>query len=546
MKKFIQTDLTHLVKTKSVLIIALLLLFFSCDDLSKQNYSHEFTLLGTADLQGLLEPSTKKKDVSGHSKSKSLASGGIARIATLIKKIKKENRTVIVLSTGDDLMNKYFHTYKGKAIFQLMSEAGYDIYAFGNHEFDKGPEILAKALENVKFQCICSDLKIDGTPLESKCRPYLIRRFNGLTIGFFSLMTEDFPFVTSGQSVTLNSGNIETARQMVKMLKDQGAQVIIALTHIGFPIDINVAKKVTGIHIIFGGHSHDYPHNLYKTGNTIIVNGGEKGTYLVRLDIKTDSAGGILPDETALKLIPVTHDIVPDPKIESFLDTFRKNFPNANVHGHTQVEWDMSKRTLRENESPVANLVNDLMLEKFHVDIVLNNAGAFRGQKKYGPGPVTDMMLKEIDEFSNYAYFLDIKGIFIKEILEHSAANFGEGGLLHAAGLRYTFDLKKTPQKIERNKKNQWQITTPGKRVLSILVRNNSGDWSPLDSEKTYRVLSNSFIVNQQGDGYFWFNRYGKNLRNTYSTFYSILVEFVETKKIINPKKPDNRLAIIY
>jgi len=63
--------------------------------------------------------------------------------------------------------------------------------------------------------------------------------------------------------------------------------------------------------------------------------------------------------------------------------------------------------------------------------------------------------------------------------------------------------------------------------------------------EKNYRVLSNSYMVNQEGDGYFWFKRYGKNPNNTYSTFYSILADFAQEKGVLNPGKPDNRLRIM-
>ncbi len=78
----------------------------------------------------------------------------------------------------------------------------------------------------------------------------------------------------------------------------------------------------------------------------------------------------------------------------------------------------MSKIEMRKSESAVADMINDLMREQFKVEIVLNNAGAFRGQKVYKAGSVTDTMLKEIDEFGNYAYTLKLKGKYLKEVFE--------------------------------------------------------------------------------------------------------------------------------
>jgi len=529
----------------TLLIFLLAFAIILCPNAGKAYAAHELIIIGTADLQGHLEPSDMKLDLDGDGKKEKHSVGGISRLATLINKIKAEKQdAVVVVSTGDDLMNRYFHTFKGKAIYNLLSMAGYEIYAFGNHEFDKGPKVLSEALKNTKFQCICTDLKVKGTSLDGLCKPWLIRDFKGLKVGFFSLMTEDFPLVTSGKDVKLTGNNLDASRRAVQNLRNHGADIVVALTHIGYPEDQKIAKAVPGSDIIFGAHSHDYLPELVDINNTIIVNGGEKGAYLVRLDLIIDSNGKIDKDRVKYQLIPVTEDIIPDAEIDALLKNYNKSFPEAIVLGRTDVEWNMTSDALRKGESPVANLVNDLLRDKFHVDIVLNNAGALRGKKIYPPGPITDVMLKEIDEFSNYAYTLNIKGKYIKEILERSAANFGEGGLLQPSGLRYTIDLKKPAQKISKNNCGKWTIDAAGKRVTDIQVLDKNEKWVKLNPDKSYSMLSNGFIVKHGGDGYFWFKQYGKNLKNTYSTFYSILTEFVESKGVLNPGKPDNRLKI--
>jgi 5'-nucleotidase len=220
-----------------------------------------------------------------------------------------------------------------------------------------------------------------------------------------------------------------------------------------------------------------------------------------------------------------------------YIQEYQKSFPAEIVLGQTETEWNLTKDVVRRGEATICNLVNDLMRTKFNVDIVLNNAGAFRGGRKYPPGPVTDKMLKEIDEFSNYAYMLDIEGRHLKAILERSAASFDEGGFLHPAGIRYTVDLRQTAQKIDKNASKALNLIRKGKRVSAIVILDADGQWQPLEADKIYRVLSNSYLVNQQGDGYFWFKRYGRNLKNTYSTFYSIMAEFIDNKGVLNPGK---------
>ena len=526
------------------LLFLLILIISACAVTPQDKTSYHLTIIGTADLQGALEPDSTAPNQDADSETSPIV-GGIARLATMIKTVKAETGgPVAVVSSGDDLMNRYFHTFKGKAIFQLMSEAGYEIYAFGNHEFDKGPQVLAEALRKTQWQSVCTDLNVENTPLEDLCRPWLIKDYNGLKVGFFSLMTENFPLVTSGREVTLARQNIAAAQWAVSQLQARDVQIIVALTHIGFKQDQRLAQTVEGIDIIFGGHSHDYIPKMARVGQTIVVNGGEKGAYLVRLDLTFNAYGAFDRDGVRYALLPVTAAVSPDKEIEERLKEYQNSFPAEIVLGHTETAWNLTKGALRRGEAAVCNLVNDLMRAKFNADIVLNNAGAFRGGKKYPPGPVTDKMLKEIDEFSNYAYMLDIEGRHLKAILERSAASFDEGGFLHPAGIRYTVDLRLTAQKIDHNASKELNVTRTGNRVHAIRILNANGQWQPLEADKIYRVLSNSYLVNQQGDGYFWFKRYGRNLENTYSTFYSILAEFIGNKGVLNPGKSDQRITV--
>ncbi|GEM_PF-444845 len=501
-----------------------------------------FILTGTADLQGMLEANVtpvKPGDVEK-------PAGGIARIAALFKLMKSAvPGRVITVSTGDDLMGPYFHTFNGKAIFTLMTRAGYDIFAPGNHEFDRGPAVYADALKYAGFTPLCSDLAVAGTPLRGHCRPYLLKDYGGVTFGFFSLMTEDLPTVTSAAPVRLQADNITMAKRMVSLLREKGANVIIALTHVGTKRDREIATRVEGIDIIFGGHSHHYLRKLLVVGKTVIVNGGEKGTHLVKLDFYVSPKKRFLPEKTLYSLIPVNRGLEPDPEVAALLAKFRKSLPPAIVLGTTDKPWDLSKKAVRLSESGVADLVNDLLRKKFKVDVVLNNSGAFRGKKVYPPGKITDTMLQEIDEFRNNAYILELKGKYIRQILEHSAASYGRGGFMQVSGLRYTFDTTRPKQVVARDASGRLTIAAPGQRVTRIEIQDASGSWKPLNPEKSYKILTNSFLVDKEGDGYFWFKRYGRNLKNTYSTFYSILSEYVQKRHEVSPPEPDGRIKIL-
>lgn len=498
------------------------------------------TIAGTADLQGMMEASTQKFDLNRDGKKEEIRMGGIANLATTYAKIKKQNPNTVVVSVGDDLMNKFFHIYKGKAIFSLLSDAGYNYYVFGNHEFDKGSKVLSKALDNVGFTALCSDLDIANSALKGKCIPYEIKNMDGVKVGFFSLMTEDLPLVTSERDVKILGSNVETAKKMVEVLKSEGANVIVALSHIGYKHDVALAKQVKGIDLIFGGHSHEYVKKMGHIGKTAIVNGGEQGVQIIKVDIPLDENLKVLSKKVTMTKVPVPATDEANATILQKVQAYKKKFPKAVVLGKTDTAWNVSSDEVRRHESSVANLIDDLMREKFKVDIVLNNAGAFRGKKIYKPGNITDEMLKSIDEFSNYAYIFKLKGKYLKEILERSAASYGEGGLMQVSGLRYTINLPGTVQKIDGDK-----ILKHGTRVTDIKVYQD-GKWVEVDPEKSYSVSSNSFAVRDAGDGYFWFKKYGTDMKNTYATFYSIMAEFIDSHKVLSPKEKDGRLKIIH
>ena len=118
--------------------------FLSCTSASEKN-TQIITLIGTADLQGLMEPYKQEYEING-TKEDRLA-GGISKISSIVKHARDENPLgTFILSSGDDLMGRYFHTFKGEAIYSLMSQSGYELYAPGNHEFDKGAEVVCKCL----------------------------------------------------------------------------------------------------------------------------------------------------------------------------------------------------------------------------------------------------------------------------------------------------------------------------------------------------------------------------------------------------------------
>jgi len=540
----IKKSLTQRYIVYFALLFTVSLFLLNCTSTTSEKKTKLITLIGTADLQGIMEPYKQEYEVNGTREE--IAGGGISKISSVLKHAKEANPFgTFILSSGDDLMGRYFHTFKGEAIYSLMSQSGYELYAPGNHEFDKGTEVFANALEYAKFDTICSDLLIANTPLEGKCLPYKIINTQGIKIGFFSLMTEDFPLITSAEDIKIKDTNLVIAQDMVNTLKNEKCDIIIGITHIGLEQDKLLAKSIKGIDVIFGGHSHRYTKELVHINDTLIINGGEQGAYIVKLDLPLDSQHNIKKKEVVFELIPVIAPVISNKEVEATLQEYKAQLPATIVLGKTTVEWDLTTDALRKSESNVADLINDLLQDKFAVDIVMNNAGAFRGKTVYPPGDITDTMLHAIDEFSNNVYMMDMEGKYLKQVLEHSATLYGEGGLMQVSGLHYTIDLSKQAQVIKQKDDGSWIIDQKGNRVTHINIKGKDGTLLPLEDDKKYQILSNAYLVNHAGDGYFWFRQYGENQKNTYTTFYTIMTEYVEKYTVLDPKPLDGRLEIL-
>ncbi|MGV6844659.1 MAG: metallophosphoesterase, partial [Lutibacter sp.] len=108
--------------------------FVTFGGLSLQSFSEDsakhITILHTNDVHSHIEPFKPN-----HLKYPNR--GGIARRATLIEKIRKENPNTLLLDAGDIFQGTpYFNFFGGELEFKLMSKLKYDVATIGNHDFD--------------------------------------------------------------------------------------------------------------------------------------------------------------------------------------------------------------------------------------------------------------------------------------------------------------------------------------------------------------------------------------------------------------------------
>ncbi len=227
---------------------------------------------------------------------------GVARRAALIKKIRKEEKHVLLLDAGDIFQGTpYFNQYKGEVELKLMSEMGYDAATIGNHDFDNGVDGLARQLPNAHFPFLNLNYDFKDTSMSGLTSPYKIFHKGQLTIGVTGVGIELEGLVDKRMcGNTLYSDPLQKLNDTAAMLKkDLKCDLVICLSHLGYKYkekkisDEVLAKETSYIDLIIGGHTHtfldepvQYQNKLNK--KILVAQVGWAGIRLGRIDYYFD------------------------------------------------------------------------------------------------------------------------------------------------------------------------------------------------------------------------------------------------------------------
>ena len=460
---------------------------------------------------------------------------GYPKMITAIKEIRQEDPDALLLNGGDVFSGTlYFNEFKGQADVALMNLMGLDAMVFGNHEFDLGDKeggqkSLSEFVKNANFPLLGTNIDFSGdaymsglvgetkflsNPEAGTIYDGIIKEVKGEQIGIFGLTTEDTIDIASPVNVKF-SNYIDEAKRAVSYFEEQGINKIISVNHIGFDSnpnagnDILLAKHVPGIDIIVGGHSHtkvEEPKIITEDNNgkkkdpTVIVQAFQYAEFLGNLNVEFDENGVLVLDkngEVDGKLIELK-DKADDPEALEVLAPFKEAVEELQNEktGAFAIKTlenprlgEGSEISVRANETELGNLVTDAMLakakEKFpQTAIAMQNGGGIRAAIDEGEITVGEVI--SVLPFGNDPVIAELTGQEIKDLLEHSVHNAPDenGGFLHLAGMKYTYDSSKEV----------------GDRVVSMEVNIND-EFVDIELDKVYTVTTNNF-TGKGGDGF--------------------------------------------
>lgn len=469
---------------------------------------YELNILHINDFHSRIESINKfDSTCSAEEEGKNECFGGAARLLTAINQtrdaLKAEGKNVLLLNAGDNFQGSLFYTtYKGTVEAEMLNAMKFDAMTVGNHEFDDSEDGLAGFLDKVQFPVVTANVVATAaSKIGDRVKPSIVLEVGGQKIGIVGAVANDTAeLATPGPNITI-AEDVAKISEQVQKLKQDGVDKIIALTHVGYPRDLEFIAKIPDVDVVVGGHSHTllsntdqkaegpYPTLVDNPGGykVPVVQAGQYSKYLGDLKVVFDDNGVV--KESKGDPILIDSSFKPDEATLKRIDELKAPIEalKAKVVGTSEGPIEGDRKICRVKECSMGNLVADATLARVKdqgVTIAFANSGGLRSSIDGGDVSMGEVLT--VLPFQNTVATFQLKGEDIRAALENGVSQIddGAGRFMQVSGMKYSFDRSKPA----------------GSRVVSVEVKEGDA-FVPLDPAKTYIVAANNY-VRTGGDGF--------------------------------------------
>jgi len=468
----------------------------------------EIVVLSINDYHGALAPAGKNV--------------GAVKLVDALKTEKAKNpEGTIIVSAGDNYQGSAMSNLMyGEPVTAVFKEIGIELSAVGNHEFDWGINRINKWAEDGGFTFVCTNIydKRTDQPVDW-AEPYAIIEKEGLKVGFIGLATPETAYKTLKANVVNYEFRdpVEVITEWVPKVKDAGADIIIALTHLGSFQDKegNITGEaadlcaVDGVDAVISGHTHQRVSGLVN--NKPLVQAYYSGRSFAKVTFTFDENDRLVSSEPFLDNIFERPDTLKDDA--NMLTVYEKYEDELNpvlgkVLGKTTVDLGHDRYA---GPSLLGEWTCEIMKEAAGVQIAMTNGGGLR--VPVPAGDITAGILYEVMPFDNTLYTMNLSGADVKANIEHGIMN-DDIGWVQIAGARVTYNPG----------------AEAGNRITSMILE----DGTVVEMDKYYTVVTNDFMFTG-GDNYNFEN--SKDGLNTFIPIRDAMMEAVEKAGVISPVK---------
>ncbi|XP_017156615.1 apyrase isoform X2 [Drosophila miranda] len=446
--------------------------------------------------------------------------GGYARTVYTVKRLLEEQKDFnpIYINAGDSFQGTlWYNIGRWNVTQEFLNMLPADVMTLGNHEFDNGVEGVVPFLETIDTNMLVANMDCAHEPtMEGLYNKSMIIERAGRKIGLIGVILETtYDLANTGKLNFRNES--DTIREEAQLLKAQGANIIIVISHCGYEVDKEIAANAGDwIDVIVGSHSHtflytgdppgphrpagDYPTEvIHSSGHRVlIVQASAYARYVGNLTVYFDDNGDVLDFEGAP--LYMGSEVPEDDVVLQALRPWQAELEAASnrIVGQSRVYLQQSQCS--KGECNLGNLYTDAMLHAFlsdatpsgsnwsNVTIALTTQGNFR--VPIPAGNITYKQLVAMCPWENRLVSLDLRGQHLWDLLEDSVAPMDSSSsaprssrFLQVSGLRVNYNIS----------------ATMGQRVVSVRVRCSNcevPDYRPLKLANTYRLVVMEYLAN--------------------------------------------------
>ena len=514
----------------------------------------QITILGTTDLHGNINPIdyyTNKPD-----------NRGLAKVATLIKRIRKEQPNTMLIDSGDTIQGSPLESFHGRKNNQppdpmmlVMNSLHYDAMTVGNHEYNFGLKVLEKARAEANFPWMSANT-YDVGKQQPHYKPYIVKEIAGVRIGVLGLTTPGIPNWDNAPNyagLEFHEPLIE-ARKWVPLLRDkEKCDIVVIAMHMGLEEDLRtgemspgqveheneaiaIAKEVPGVDVIFMGHTHREVPSLYING-VLLTQANFWGKHLARADLYLQkSTSGWRVYAKSARTLPADDRVEPDPDVMKIAQPYDNETQGWLTRVIGQSAEELTAKDARFRDTAILDLIQKVQLEAGKADVSM--VASFNSEARIAKGPVSVRDIAGLYVYENTLVVLEVTGQQLKEALEHSAKYFKAyvpgkpaADLVDDKIPAYNFD-------IAEGVSYDLDISKPfGQRIQNLRFRGQ-----PLSPTQKLRLATNNYRVNG-GGGYTMYKNAPVVYRSS-EEIRELIIDWVERNKTV-PVKPNNNWRLV-
>ncbi|XP_032308920.1 apyrase isoform X1 [Drosophila ananassae] len=445
--------------------------------------------------------------------------GGYPRTVYTIRRLLAEQAELnpIYINAGDSFQGTlWYNLGRWNVTQEMLNLLPADAMTLGNHEFDNGVEGVVPFLETINTSMLVANMDCAHEPtMDGLYKKSEIIERNGRKIGLIGVILETtYELANTGKLIFRNES--DTIREEAALLKAQGANIIIVISHCGYDVDKDIAANAGDvIDVIVGSHSHTFlytgdppgPHSpagpyptevVHSTGHRVlIVQASAYARYVGNLVVYFDDNGDVVDFEGAP--LYMGQDVPQDEKVLEAMLPWQDELDSISKQVVGQSRAYLQQSECSKGECNLGNFFTDAMVYAFikdaastdekwtNVTMALTTQGTFR--VPIPPGNITYGQLVAVCPWQNRLVALNLYGRHILEILEDGVAPMNVSSssprssrFLQVSGLRVVIDLK----------------AEVGQRITSVRVRCSEcqvPEYRPLDMTKQYRLVVMSYLA---------------------------------------------------